>query len=658
MSRKSSKQEEDAVQKSAKDPLATQRKARQTKGSTIQKPREDLIKLYTDRFWSGISKTNTALLTWIAALLLIIFSIIYPAASKLIEKSENNTKKENIEISLKRLKNKYDEKLAKTDKNISQINKTAENFLQTKNELKVREQELKEISEELAEFPIPFGKLPIPKKYSPIVWSFLFAALLGFFLFTRIKLHSTLGKIIYINVNQCGKRVEEMKGSGNGVSFWLAPLPKSIKTVDGEIISKEDLIEFLGWKEDEQRYRILIYFCLFLSSLFFLWVIWLTFEIGYAVEPNNEISSFGIRSIVTISFIFFGCAVACFYWLCPKIKLGEFSSRVHEESKSRRYFLKAAGAIIGLGFVYVLIPRKANTKDNERAFSKKRFKTEKKYEFPAQFRNNFWTNIKQEKYSSEKSLVMHYIGVNGLAAKGIYLKTLKEKSREEVINLQKKLIELLNKKSKDTNNQNKTMPEKTPFTQNSSLVAMPSENSIVAEQSKNSNKPVPPPSNNSNVNVSNANKPNSKPKDETLKPSLPHHLNPQQLSAITECLALEQLQKVDIDSALDLLWNGIVQDTYYKKRNGKKPDYRLYDLLVGLSFKYSKEDYKTKLNEHIQKEWANDKQLNNRKQNWSNPKERWLTKWSPQQPLNWKHSFYNWKTSTKNEASVYSGYFG
>ena len=313
--------------------------------------------------------------------------------------------------------------------------------------------------------------------------------------------------------------------------------------------------------------------------------------------------------------------------------------------------------LIGLGFVYVLIPRKAQTKANERAFSKKRFKTEKKYESPTQLRNNFWTNIKQEKYSSEKSLVIHYIGVNLLTAGGIYLETknLVTKPREEVINLQKKLIESLKKKSKDTNNQNKPMPVKTPSAQNSSEVAKQNENSKVAEQSKNSNKPVPSPSNNANVNVSNSNKSDSKP-NEIPKQSLPQHLNPQQLSAITECLALEQLQKMDIDSALDLLWNGIVQDTYYKKRNGKKPDYRLYDLLAGLSFKYSKEDYKTKLNEHIQKEWGNDKQLNNRKQNLSKPKERWLTKWSPQQPLNWKHPFKNWKILTQQSKSIYLGY--
>jgi hypothetical protein len=553
-----------------------QRKVLIRKKDTFQKRVDDLKKHFTDRLWSGLGRTNTTLLAWITALFLIFISSLVPLGTKLSDLNKLSKSKEKAVKQLGKIQEESSLEIGKVTSN-----KEFADELQMK--IEGKSTKIEQLKKEISALSTPFGTLSVPVHYTPLIWISLFAGLLCFFLYRRSTLFFTLAKLIDLNITDSQKKIDDIKGLATGTPFWLAPLPYSIKKIDGNIISKEDLKTFMGWETGEQRKAILTISIIALGFLISFWVLLLAFDVGRIIYGSDRYYKLTIP--IAVAFVVIVSVISCIYFLRPQIDLKEFSSNVKGDANGRRHFLKTAGAAAIIGLTYTFFP--------VRAFAKriKRYKSKKKMaQIPEQFRNQFCVNKKAEKFSSEKSLIIHYIGAQGFPDGKINLnpRNLAVKTKEEIVTLR-------TTKSQSTTNKTKS---KEP------------------------------------------------------------HLNPNQFSPIIECLVLEKLNLNQVDAALDILWNGIVNDTKIKKQNRKKPSYRLYDLLVGLAFKYSRKNYQDKLAKLIESEWTEDAELIKRNEKWSKPNERWLSKWNPQQPLNWKHSFNNWKTATKNEASIYSGYFG
>ncbi len=617
----------------------------------VQKPIEDLKKLFTDRFVSGVNKTNTTLITWAVALFLIILTTIYPLSSQLQSVASERAK-------LIKKKQKIDFVQKKENSN-SSSNNTQNSELETTSKQETnfggKTKSFEALKNELAEIPLPFGKLPgIKKIYSPVLWSALFAGFLAFFLYVRIKLFSSLARVIDININEYGKKIGEIEGLGSGVPFWLAPLPRSIKTSDGKRISQIHMRRFLGWRYDLKRNKRLTLSCLLFGFSFFLWVIWVVFESLKTLSDPQD----GLRILISVIGLFIVSLLACFYWLTPKIELKEFSSRLREESKSRRNFIKAAGVVLGIGIIYVLTPRKILPRALSTGLP--RFRKKNKIPFPEQFRNKFWITEEAPNNNSKekKSRVIYYVGANGFSSSVYYYDKYKTKlkqtklnpqkllglSREEVLATQIKLLtETISPKkntikrtspennSNEMANQSKMAVQET-FSQEEDLIA--------TKQNLRKDKPIPTkiiPNPSKNI-------PDAEDSEDTNseQQSLPNHVNFRQFSAVTECLVIEQLQNGNVDGAIDFLMKSIK----YSKFN--KPNYRLYDLLAGLTYRHSKKEKTEELIKHIKDRWKEDKILNKRKEKWSEPSERWKSKW--------KSETLKWKTPFKKD-SPYFGYF-
>lgn len=89
---------------------------------------------------------------------------------------------------------------------------------------------------------------------------------------------------------------------------------------------------------------------------------------------------------------------------------------------------------------------------------------------------------------------------------------------------------------------------------------------------------------------------------------------------------------------MKVLWTSIKIDTDLKSGTQRKPNYRLYDLLAGLSHRYSGMFDRSQLDGLILEYWPNDEQLKKRTKQWLTPSQRWRERWEGKD-LNWRHPF-------------------
>jgi hypothetical protein len=608
------------------------------KEPAVPKQIEDLKKLYSDRLSSNLSRANATLITWISALLLILITTLLPLSTDLQTKFEHKTSV----IKNKQQLNEEEDELnqikseAKPDQTPGPpvSNKVQSNSSQTlprpssgnqntavigtskvfddrveeqsrdvdreKNDVENSSEDLEKIKNEMAEIPLPFGKLPIRKIYSPVLWAALFAGFIGFFLFIRIRIFSMLARIIDIH-RVSGKPPEEFEGLGTGIPFWLAPLPKLVKKqAADEVVSRGDLEHFLGWKRDSLRN----------SAVTILWLLlgfFLAGNVVYAIYRSLKLAwsdspKLGVAIFVATTGL---CLIALFstlFWLMPRIELQGFSTRVI----GRRYFIAGAGAVLAVSAAALLTPEKYLY----RALLKKvpRFRRRERHLFGKEVRNQFLSPLPSN--PSIKNRLVYYAGAN-LFSSHVYKFAKGRKNNAEFLSRfdhvevipREKIIE-------DIQTLDAAAESGGPKTSQAGHSAL--------------------------------------------------RIVPRQFSAVIECLALEQVKAGNIDRAMDMLWEGIHGDRHTGhpgcRKFAKHPDYRLYDLLAGLAFKYSNDGYKQNMIEHIEQNWFNNVRMLERVKRWKNPSERWTSRWAKGQPLNWKHPFINWKDASRPRDSAYAEY--
>lgn len=606
------------------------------KEPTVPKQIEDLKKLYSDRLSSNLSRANATLITWVSALVLILITTLLPLSTDLQTKFEHKTsviknqqQLDEEEDELNQIKseekpdqipgpevsNKFQSNsnrtpprpstanqntgvLAASKDSDDRIEEQSRDVLREKNDVASSSEQLAKIKNEMAEIPLPFGKLPIRKIYSPVLWAALFAGFIGFFLFIRIRIFSMLARIIDIH-RVSGKLPEEFEGLGTGIPFWLAPLPKLVKKQSTEeVISRGDLEHFLGWKRDSLRNSAVTIAWLLLG--FFLagnvvFAIYRSLKLAWSDSPKLGVAIF----VATTGL----CLIALFstlFWLIPRIELQGFSTRVI----GRRYFIAGAGAVLAVSAAVLLTPEKYLY----RTLLKKvpRFRRRERHLFGKEVRNQFLSALPSK--PSIKERLVYYAGAN-LFSSHVYKFAKGRKNNAEFLSRfdhvevipREKIIE--------------------------HIVALPADHGD----------PLTSP---------------------TGQPAL--RIVPRQFSAVVECLALEQVKAGNIDRAMELLWEGIHGDRHTGhpgcRKFAKHPDYRLYDLLAGLAYKYSNDACKLNMITHVEDNWYNNVRMLERVEKWKNPSKRWTSRWAKDQPLNWKHPFVNWKDASKPQNSAYAGY--
>jgi hypothetical protein len=605
----------------------------------VPKQIEDLKKLYTDRLSSNLSRANATLITWVSALLLILITTLLPLSMDLQTKFEHKTSVTNNKQQLEEEEDEFNQ--LKSEKKPDQISapvvsnkagssnsnkpppapatgnkntgdlKTGvdlQNRLDEQNRDVVREkgevasssEQFTQIKNEMAEIPLPFGKLPIRKIYSPVLWAALFAGFIGFFLFIRIRIFSMLARIIDIH-RVSGKLPEEFEGLGTGIPFWLAPLPKIVKKqATDEVVSRGDLEHFMGWKRDSLRNAAITTACLvfgFVIAGNVVYAIYRSLKLTWSDSPK-----IGVAILIATSGF---CLIALFstlFWLIPRIELQGFSTRV----MGRRYFIAGAGAVLAASAAVFFTPQKYLYQ----ALLKKapRFRRRERHLFGKEVRDQF-CSPRPSKPSAKERLV-YYVGAN-LFSSHVYKFAKGRKNNAEFLS------------RFDT------------------VEARPRENII------------------EDILTLAAAAESGRPK--TLPAGQPaFRIVPRQFSAVVECLALEHVKAGNIDRAMELLWEGIHGDWHTGhpgcRKFAKHPDYRLYDLMAGLAFKYSNDGYRQNMIRHVEDNWFNNVRMLERVKRWRNPSERWASRWAKDQPLNWKHPFVNWKDASKPKDSAYAEY--
>ena len=624
-------------------------------GPTTSDTTQALVKHYTDQFWSGISKTNTTLLAWAAALLLITFTVLAPLSGKLNQATKKLSR-------IERLKAERNDKIDKRIKASGGPDEAATARLRIAieeydKEIKAAKKKYQEDLVKVQEVPLPppLNKLNIGIPYIPLAWTILFAGLLSFFLYRRTVALGTLAQIVHIYLIENRRRLRDIRGLASWAPFWLAPLPKVRAPVPPAKMRwvNRGLRQMLGWNRGwTQRYG-LVFLCVLIASFLCVWVVWIAFRLDAILDESTHLLSIAVLIIIL------ACILGCIFWLRPDIRFGGYPEELTTPSKGRRTFLWVVGASMAAGLAYALIPQEIwnyiRRPHMPRRYTKRAVTQVKS--LPVEMQNRFLMN--------KKSHMVHYIGIDDRI-----LQRTKVKPQNLIPVDTSKLVKDLTirpvpPKSSIQESQRVTAPapasaaptskaadetervatrlpaEKlnpAPVTvQQDEAAATRSESTTSTKPEADKITPVQTPqppvadsSHNSQDVVSLEPKP--------IKKITQFPLREAALSS--ERLAIQEVNNGDIPKAIEVLWYGIRQDTRFKKHHGRRPSYRLYDLTAGLA-KRLKNDAKWKaqvaqLRMYVAQNWKNDVFLNQRVNTWSNPSDKWKKKWEAQEVV-WKH---------------------
>ena len=121
--------------------------------------------------------------------------------------------------------------------------------------------------------------------------------------------------------------------------------------------------------------------------------------------------------------------------------------------------------------------------------------------------------------------------------------------------------------------------------------------------------------------------------DLKLPPNIPHaHIT--RASATFELTALEYVKIKDYQSACKALMTGIQYDRIFLTKVNKGPDFRLYDLLAGISVRYGLPNYLKELSTQLsikktdQVTVGRETALSARLKKWRDPNSKWHKKWT------------------------------
>ena len=187
---------------------------------------DELAKHYTQHLWSIANRTNTSLIAWATAMLLILVGSLIPLAGKVsaLNKIKHELRLNSAQLVAKvtamrnlatvETRNESQEKeaqeaVAKLKKTINEQKAAVGKKIKTRDVLK----------NELTNLSTPLGPVPIPTFYSPLVWACLFAGLLLFFLYRRSTVLATVAQVIQINI-------EQRQGTA---LLGMLPIPESLR---------------------------------------------------------------------------------------------------------------------------------------------------------------------------------------------------------------------------------------------------------------------------------------------------------------------------------------------------------------------------------------------------------------------------------------------
>jgi hypothetical protein len=653
-----------------------------------------LLKHYTDQFWSGISKTNTTLFAWAAALLLIIFTVLAPLSSKL---NQANKKLERIQ----RLKEERNEKIAKRSKTSGGPDEAATARLRIA--IEEYDKAIKEAKQKyhrdfistVQEVPLPppLNKLNIGIPYIPLAWTILFAGMVSFYLYRRTVALGTLAQIVHIHLIENRRRLRDIRGFGSWAPFWLAPLPK-VKSNDSVTPAKmrwvnRALRQILGWNKGwTQRYG-LMFLCFLLASILCVWIVWIAFTLDEILEESTH------RLSIAVVIIVVGCILGSIFWLRPDIYFGGYPEQLTTPSKARRSFLWVVAASIATGLAYAVMPQEVlnyiRPPRVPRWHKKQAAKSAAIQVKPlaAEMQNKFLLN--------KKSRIAHYIGVDDR-----FFQRTKVKPEHlvsiDASKLSKELIFPL--PPSRLNLQREAAADRTMAVPARNQDGNDTERVIIGEPMKTLNgAPVPAPvpvtaeeesptpvGTASPTVEDNRSKPARNPQpavvvlppdESTAGPGAPSkppkkivRFPLKEAALSSERLAIQEVNKGDISKAIEVLWYGVRQDTWIKKKQARVlqrqaqlllrakapdssvkvnsetplrnpyPSYRLYDLIAGLAKRLKNEEkWKAQLSllrQYVKDNWNKDVVLNQRVNAWSNPSNKWKQKWEGKD-LVWKH---------------------
>ncbi len=517
------------------------------------KARELLARHYSDRFWSSLSSTGTALLAWLAALLLIWASYILPLPQKLARLASTSKQVQDDKSKLAAWNqawvqtSKADElarrlEPAGTVASVQAIQPEAvdlqgdlngigippetiygdklrklvtEQTQKANFERKLQETERagEDLTEDLDKIDTPLGTLEINKKFVPALWALLFAGLFTFYAQRRVLLLAMIGRAIGIHTSQLGDRIEDLGGLGAWAPFWLAPLPPA--TRDSRV-SREEIRTVLGWGPRDGWRSVasgLVLAGLLGLYIYVLFVSWTIIDLAGRGDGQFRVLTFVVLGLL------YCLVLAGLQW--RPICYDGFPDRILTELPGRRAFLGAIGTVALAGLAILASPRLVLSAllpgKSLRAPRYRKPTIRKRLEpLTAAHRDSFRLN--------RSSNIVHYVDQEGWSAGA---EAMVERNLSPVERAQAGKLLLLYKP-----------------------------------------KPV-------------AAKGNLRENGKSRKQE--ERLNEWQTGAMAERLALEAARQGNLGLALDLLQKGIEHDRAFKRLNLNKPSYRLYDFYARLS---------------------------------------------------------------------------
>jgi hypothetical protein len=536
-------------------------------------------KHYTDQFLSGITKTNTILFTWLSSLLVILIAYIIPL-------SVNVERLNKIEKEI----NKARQLLAEKQKRREAIKASSPNKNKQPNE--PQKGEIKEIGDAIrvfedraidkekkrANLEIELSNIKTPLGDLPIPTNYLpivwMALFAGLLVFFLYKRVILLATLVHIIDIHMRQRNKPIT-EVKGLGSWSPFWLAPLPKIKSEIsVSTKELAVFLGWEPRARRRFWLSVVGFSAAVLIYSWV----FRVLWMLSQNFNDPQSGLRVLI-IAFIISGICLSALVWgFWPQINLQNFPERLMEGSNKRRLFLKTSGSLITLGLIYTLMPRRYLPRWLTARSPRKRSRRQTQ-PLGGNFRKAFQLN--------RKTGTIHYINNTGITMGQIALSpsNLQALDLEQVTNI--------------VAGGNVPTPDQVGKTRGS----------IGPGITTNGN----------------------------AKPLTPH-LPVTRAGTIIEQIAIEQIQKGNVPVSLKVLWVGIIEDTKYKKKNGGKPGYRLYDLFAQLASGTSDNSELSRLDGHIRTFWNEDQRLKDRKQKWFDLSSNWRKR-AADSKFNWKPSY-------------------
>jgi hypothetical protein len=298
--------------------------------SRTEKALEDLAKNYRDQFSASAARTGTTLLSWGAALIVLLINPIIP----LIHNTNHLARLANLivegHIDL------ANDAEAKGPHNVERTSSIRLKSLQ----IDVNEQTYAAEFKKNEKIKTPLGDLELPAAFIPPLYSVLLAGFVIYLLQRRIVLNAMALRVIHLHIDALQRPASEIRGFGAWAPFWLAPLPRlaTDSTSATDVAdAKMARLDFLGWRESFRRKTM--WFALMIAVIAFTWI--RVILLARQIDLMQHGRPFILLRWETHALLFLVVCVLCFLYIRPTSVWGTFPEHLTQESPSRRVFLTA-----------------------------------------------------------------------------------------------------------------------------------------------------------------------------------------------------------------------------------------------------------------------------------------------------------------------------